>query len=90
MKMKAWISCLVCLTIGFILASLPQSRLRGQDDAVNEGRVKWEYIIASNLDAKALNELGKEGWSLASVVMNPTSGATKCYLQRASLRDADR
>ncbi len=87
MKLKAWISCLACLTIGFILASLPQSRLRGQDDAVNDGRVKWEYIISPNPDAKALNALGQEGWSLVSVVMEPKSGATKCYLQRASLRE---
>lgn len=33
---------------------------------------KWEYISGGMLDEKELNDVGRSGWELVSVVMIPT------------------
>lgn len=88
MKARTWAACLACITLGIILSGLLQPRwLAGQEKNDGLGRVKWDYKVEKNLDSKSLDELGKQGWDLITIVSLGSTGAVReFYLKRSVLR----
>ena len=84
MKTRTWIACLACGVLGFIISSLSQPQLIGQERAKEPRRMKWEYKVES-VDENGLNELGEEGWDLVTVQASPGGAIRLSYLRRQKL-----
>jgi hypothetical protein len=64
MKSRIWAACLACGAVGFVLCSLSQPQLTGQEKAKIPAVVKWEYSVVIGAGEPKFNELGEEGWEL--------------------------
>ena len=85
MNSKPWILCLGCAVAGFALSNPSQPQLIGQDKEKDQGRVKWEYHVQTELDAKRLNNLGEQGWDLVAVTPREQGEGRTFYLRRSKL-----
>jgi hypothetical protein len=73
MKTRAWAVCLACVSLGFILFSLSQPQLTGQEKGREQALVKWEYRSVAASDEQ-YNQLGSEGWELVAFQSRGNAG----------------
>jgi len=75
MKQRIWITYSAFIVLGFVLASVPQSRLAGQDKSKDSESAKWEYKVEIHRlgDDRPLIEIGEQGWELIAATAHNTS-----------------
>jgi hypothetical protein len=66
MRVRTGAVCLVCGAIGFVLFSLSQPQLTGQEKGKDPGFAKWEYKIGT-ASMESLTQSGNDGWELVAI-----------------------